>query len=526
MAHRAPQLGVLLLLMASSGCITVSAPTWSFPKPTLRRAKEAPKNERTSVPNQEDEEEKRPPLIAENTAGPPQTESAGLMHDPATRMLIDEELRDASPAQRSEWKEFLASVETSEVPELLKERRMAIRREPSQIASNLPENNSTDSKAEATEVLPVAHSISASAGNAGEALAEVTTADGAEDSEEHSVRSGSTTPPGSPAVNPRQKKFRSLTDPNWLWSHPPAEQGEEHPNTAGKTERGPFGLPQVRSNRNEREAVATLQDASPVSTLPVEAMPRTASIEPRITPGSALWEDEVVKLVSLLEAEVSASSPQDANSQRLEVRKQVALRMLYLVANDPQKAMQVIPGLPPEEQEFWTALFLGLSQHLEQSAASDPAERASQTIAQLRTAAYHLQQSANLRIRNAVFCQQINGFGNYDLFEADQFQPGQTVLLYAEIRNFRSAAGQDGFYTTRIRSTIEIYNLSNGQQLVDRSTFDPTVDRSRTLRTDYYHSYRLDLPANLATGPHMVKLILQDELSGKQSTESINFLVK
>jgi len=129
-------------------------------------------------------------------------------------------------------------------------------------------------------------------------------------------------------------------------------------------------------------------------------------------------------------------------------------------------------------------------------------------------------------MRNLTFCQQINGFGNYETFSADQFSAGQTVLIYAEIRNFKSVPIEESYYLTRIRSTIEIYTTRDGQRLVDRSTYDPTEDRSRTMRTDYYHSYRLDLPANLSPGPHLVKLILQDELTGKQTTESLPFLVK
>ena len=232
------------------------------------------------------------------------------------------------------------------------------------------------------------------------------------------------------------------------------------------------------------------------------------------------------KLISLLEAEASSvSATEDAHS-RIDIRKQVGLRMLYLIANEPQKAFQAIPGLPPEDQEFWTSIFQGLAEHLNQVGANDPAERATQTLAHLRNAAYHLQQTAHLRLRNLTFCQQINGFGNYETFPTNEFHAGQTVLIYSEIRNFKSIPTDDGHYLTRIRSTIEIYTTHDGQRLVDRNTYDPTEDQSRSLRTDYYHSYRLDLPANLVPGPHLVKVILQDELTGKQATESIHFIIK
>lgn len=519
---------VVLLLTLSTGCVTVGSP-WSFSKSWLQRDKEIRHHERHSDSENVETEaaEKRPPLIASDTESIPGTPAVGLKHDPATRMLIEEELRDATKQERAEWIAFLGTVPTIEVAELLKERRMAMRRETEQLAI-LPGDRTAESD-EKPEIIPTAHSISPGANLGGPSDAEsMATAEGVESipaSDMAGVSQGMDVSPAATAGHPNgplwQKKFRSLADPNRLWAHPGNEAGITEHSTGVKPERIPFGLPQVRSNRGEN-----VHEEALVVAASVPSPTQSSSIESRITPGSALWEDEIAKLISLLEAEVSSGSGSDLNASRQDTRKQVALRMLYLIANDPQKALQVIPGLPSEEQEFWTALFLGLSEYLEEADANDPAERATQIIAQLRTAAYHLQQSANLRLRNLAFCQQINGFGNYETFPEDQFTPGQTVLIYAEIRNFKSAPTQAGQFLTRIRSTIEIYAVSNGQQLVDRSTFDPTEDYSRTLRTDYYHSYRLDLPANLVRGPHLVKLILQDELTGKQTTESINFTVK
>jgi len=465
--------------------------------------------------NEADEGDEHAPITASTaTSSPTETDVvavSGLKHDPATRMLIEEELRDASPAEKAEWNAFLQTVETSEVPELLKERRMASRRESEQLApgarKNFPE--------EMENVFPIAHSLAA---NAKELEPEAEAARAHDEAEDGDHVAASEFSAGSAW----QKKFRTLADPNRLWPHAgnePASQAE-HSLAPGKPERGSFGRPAARNRRDE--IVTASANTSPATPSPQQ----TAALETRITPGSAFWEDDMSKLISLLEAEASSVSPaEDANS-RIDIRKQVGLRMLYLVANEPQKAFQAIPGLPPEDQEFWTSIFQGLAEHLNQVGANDPAERATQTLAHLRTAAYHLQQTANLRLRNLTFCQQINGFGNYETFPANEFDAGQTVLIYSEIRNFKSVPTDDGHYLTRIRSTIEIYTTHDGQRLVDRNAYDPTEDRSRSLRTDYYHSYRLDLPANLTPGPHLVKVILQDELTGKQATESIPFTIK
>lgn len=526
MARWARHFVVLVLLMFSAGCITVQSPLAlrnPFSRTPQVPAEPPPKHHAEKERETENMSEERGPFVASIGAGekpelPQISPTSGLKHDPGTRMLIEEELRDATPEERAEWIAFLGTVETAEVAGLLNERRVSMRRE----------NELSAEHAGGEEILPAAHSLS---GDVTEQGAEASTEQARSLMEGPAPTEGAESPAGDTASMgaPWQKKFRSFADPNRFWNHQSTESAEpaEHSAAtaapAAKADRP--GRPVNRSRRHEPTPEVSRVAEPASSPLPVVTPQQTAALETRITPGSALWEDEMAKLISLLEAEASSSASQNSLDRR-DIRKQVGLRMLYLIANEPQKSFLAIPGIPPEEQEFWTSLFLGLSEHLDESGSSDPAARATLTIAQLRSAAYHLQQSANLRLRNLAFCQQINGFGNYETFGADQFSAGQTVLIYAEIRNFKSVPVEESFYLTRIRSTIEIYSTANGQVLVDRSTYDPTEDRSRTLRTDYYHSYRIDLPANLAPGPHLVKLILQDELTGKQATESIPFVVK
>ncbi len=533
MTSSARQLGVLLLAF-SFGC--ASAPSrWDLtPKwiPGIRTSKQDERPEdKKKAPEQVKEE--REPLIAKD-----QSTSSAIVHDPATRMLIEAELRDAAPEDRAEWMALLESVNSDQVPSLLQMRRIASSSEAEkpQVADTKTSTSgdmksvqpasgeSVSTKSESSKV------IAASAATTTELthLDEPTT--GPKPTQEAtSHQQLSKTTPGeilSPAGWPQ--KIRSLADPTRIWTNPAEavadSMGAGEKAGGEKPERTTFGLPLIIGS--QAKADAALADFHSREAIP-EASRRASALPPqtpaaRLTPGSALWEDEIQKLISLLEAETSVSGSTDG---RDDLRKQVALRMLYLIENQPQKAQQVIPGVPDYEQEFWTDLFLGLAEHLDRSGATDAGERATQTIGHLRSAAFRLQQNAKLRLRNMVFCQRINGFGEYETFLTDHFSPGQTVLIYSEIRNFSSQATDDGTYRTRIRSTIEIYSNGNEQQLVDRSSFEATEDLCRTLRTDYFHSYRITLPAHLTRGPHLLKLVIQDELSGKISTESIPFLV-
>ena len=58
----------------------------------------------------------RPPAIADRSA------PSSRKIDPATQMLIDSELKDLPPDERQQWKNYLASVETAEIPNVLQKR--------------------------------------------------------------------------------------------------------------------------------------------------------------------------------------------------------------------------------------------------------------------------------------------------------------------------------------------------------------------------------------------------------------------
>ena len=119
--------------------------------------------------------------------------------------------------------------------------------------------------------------------------------------------------------------------------------------------------------------------------------------------------------------------------------------------------MQAIPGLEASEQEFWQQLLWSVSNYFDAAAMPNRSDRFTQTVEQLRTAVARLQGDANLQLRNVAFCHKIVSFGNFERFERDEYSPGQLVLLYAEIANFKSAPQpSDGLYKTQIKSTIEI----------------------------------------------------------------------
>jgi len=255
------------------------------------------------------------------------------------------------------------------------------------------------------------------------------------------------------------------------------------------------------------------------ASLPMDHLP--------VSSGSPHLQEGLERLIALMEAETARLKPGTSFTEREEyVRRHAELRMLYLMSRQPTLALQAIPEADLETQEFWTSLMWSMSNYFDNQSMVDPAERAAATLDRLRAAEHYLQTMARLEIRSLEFCDKIDGFGAYHPFEQDLFRPGQPVLLYAEVRNFKTDVTAAGRYRTSLKSTIEIIKAGAESELIERRQFDSTEDQSRSPRSDYFHSYKLDLPLHLTPGDYTLRLTLEDELSGKIGVSSIDFLVR
>lgn len=516
MAVRPGQLALFLLTL-QLGCSGMGT-TWKFTRPPgpSRGESQVDQVDRDISPEQAPAKTSEP-LVAELPA------RGKRSHPPATRMMIEAELRDATPEEKAEWIAFLDGVEPEAVPYVLRARRIEQNRKGHSVPPAAP---TTTPKSESSIQIASHASRDDRLPTVAEQPRQIST----EPPTEPAVQVGAAVEPFSEDEAPviggetdsassRPKRLRSLGpwEATKLWPSWPSD----HSSVEGTSERWSIGRLPLTLGSVDPEKVppseSTLKGASTSpSTPPADAV--------SIRPGSEVWEDEVFRLISLLEAETSNPASGRSPDSNENLRRQITLRLLYLAVNQPEKAQRVISGLSPERQEFWTAMIQAMSHQL-----SDQPLQASQaglTISELRSASFHLQKLAALEIRQLTFCTKIHGFGNYESFSIDSFTPSQAVLLYSEIRNFGTEPTVDGDYRTRIKSVVEIYRNGLSGEIVDRRNFDVTEDRCRSIRGDYFHSYRLDLPAHLTPGPYVLKLLVEDLVSGKTATETIPFTVE
>lgn len=246
-------------------------------------------------------------------------------------------------------------------------------------------------------------------------------------------------------------------------------------------------------------------------------------------------QDLLAQLISILESEVEQLRSQKAQTGALSpeqvddyVQKNVNLRMLYLMSAQEARALQAIPGIEAADQEFWVQLFWALSNYFDRQNVTNPTERATQTVSQLQIATQRLQEKAQLTLKNVNFCRIIDSYGSYEKFPQDEFPPGQPVLVYAEIENFKSELDADSYFRTRLKSKIEFYrDLGTGiadpdVKVVD---FQDQEDICRNHRRDYFHTFKLFIPKELTPGQYIMKMTVEDLNGNDFDEETLRFRV-
>jgi len=480
----------------------------------------------------------------------PSTQRGG--HDPETQAYIDQELRDATPEERATQLTYLQGLHPEAVRQILRSRRMALKsvQRRAEIAAQRPDSSNAPVIQTAGAEAPPAIGSGIRRVGAGEGLGSVSAwprqsapADRAAPGVSLAGTIDATAPPASATA------AQTTGAPLGHSSGYRVDPQNDNSAASGYALVRPGAASTGRLNPAAGQPIAGQYAVSTVAG--VSAAPRGSAIRPAaVSVGTAmnagvappgqgavaatgnsatdsLAREQLARYVSMVEAEAFELQPGETEAEKQAyVEKQVHLRMLYLMSGQQERALQAIPGLDPADQEFWQQTFWGLTNYFDSSSIPSASERAAQTVTQMTNAVLRLQEKARLELRNVTFCHKISSFGNYEKYPRDEFSPGQEVLLYAEVANIHSEPVSDGKFRTNLKSTIEIYRHGPQGELVERIDLPETVDVCRTHRRDYFHSYQFTIPAKLGLGPHVLKLSVEDQLSRRIGTYSLNFMVK
>jgi hypothetical protein len=232
----------------------------------------------------------------------------------------------------------------------------------------------------------------------------------------------------------------------------------------------------------------------------------------------ANWQAYLEESILLLEEE-SQGPARTAE----EVRRQAELRLLYLAGGDREAALRPIDGISTTQQEFWTESLFALSTYLDAETLPDGPRRAAEARRHLEAAVTRLGELSTLGVRNIAFCSKVNSYGIYETYAEDVFEPGQQVLLYAELENFKCAETPTGFVTA-VRSSYQIFDARGVR--VDSHDFATTEETCRNRRRDFFMRYFIDLPERIYEGEYTLKITIED-MQGQTSGEAtIPFKIK
>jgi hypothetical protein len=234
----------------------------------------------------------------------------------------------------------------------------------------------------------------------------------------------------------------------------------------------------------------------------------TEDAEPR-----GQWERHLHRAIESLEAQTQEHDDKSGHA---------LLRVLYAVAGRREDALRPIPAASEAEREFWVNEMRGLSECLDQTSAGSPDRRAAEAARWLRDAAGRLAELGTLEVQNLAFCTAVHSFGSLDRFAKYEFQPGEAVLLYAEIENFASEETKTG-YRTALKGR---YDLLEGPRRVHEEALPAAEETCERLRRDFFVSYRLHLPSHLKAGQYTLQLTIDDTLGRKTATRSIGLRIK
>ena len=232
------------------------------------------------------------------------------------------------------------------------------------------------------------------------------------------------------------------------------------------------------------------------------------------------WKKSLQNAITTLEGQLASDDAGSggANASAGHAR----LRMLQLIAGQRDAALSEMPIDDAAMRDFWSKELYGLDVLLGSGQADRDRHRAAEAKRHLCDAVLALGESAILEVRNMAFCSEVQSYGSIKQFEKHEFSPGQRVLLYAEVDNFRSENTPQGYHTS-LRSSFQIFDDSGCR--VDRRESTTTEEHCQSPRRDYFIGCDFCMPADIKPGRHTLKLTVEDLKSHKVGESSIGFTI-
>ncbi|MFQ5489551.1 MAG: hypothetical protein ACE5GE_02415 [Phycisphaerae bacterium] len=198
-----------------------------------------------------------------------------------------------------------------------------------------------------------------------------------------------------------------------------------------------------------------------------------------------------------------------------DLRAQWQLKLLQMVQGDDDAARHFSEELAEDSAQFLGQLVETLIAGRE--LLENPVTSIDTALDSVETLRESLAQQADLRIPTVALCSRVKTFGVFDELPASALLPHEAnrAIVYLEVDNFLSEQTAGERYRTVLNGELEVLTAS-GQQVWQHAE-PQIVDLCRTRRRDFFLAQLVTLPATLGAGEYVLKVTLEDELSGKMT---------
>lgn len=139
------------------------------------------------------------------------------------------------------------------------------------------------------------------------------------------------------------------------------------------------------------------------------------------------------------------------------------------------------------------------------------------------------RRAQGFAIERAALCQKIRRYRDYTPAESDRVAPGGVVLLYVEPRNFTLQKSQEKHVLhlkyewkllddRSVEQPIPAWERASAEEREDRLILGGPV-------SEFYQSFKLPLPANLAMGHYRIQVKVTDAHTGKSDQAGVPIYV-
>ncbi len=197
------------------------------------------------------------------------------------------------------------------------------------------------------------------------------------------------------------------------------------------------------------------------------------------------------------------------------------LKFVELALGRPTDDKSSMSSLGLNAQQTLGALLKAAEQvHMSLMHPTAPADDAVKALDALRA---KMIGQVDPELSNTFFCRSVTNYGIYEEMPRDSFVTGQRVqtIVYSEIDNLSSEVGADGMHRTVLGTHLEVLTV-NGET-VWQDEQPEIVDRCKRKRRDFFVAQRVTLPATLPAGDYILKVFVEDKLSGRATEVAHKF---